>query len=352
MSAQEYPEDFDGILSGAPAINLPDLTVSTYWPQSVMDRMGVYPSKCEMDGILAASVRHCDGIDGIQDSSIADPDACDFDPQAVVGQVVACSGNQTVRISSQAAAIVRAIRDGPRGADGTRLFVGTPHGTPFTGVVAGGNTDCAANGNTTDCKGRPFPMSIDWIKLLTRRDPSYNVTNMTLAELERNYAITRQHLNPIIAGNDPDLSQFKELNKKMISWHGMADECITMRSTRSYYNRVLALDREAGNYYRHFEAPGVNHCSATLGAFYPLRALNELILWVEAGIAPDVLVGHKMALASNADDPPETRPVCMYPDVLKYDGGNLTDYTSFSCGPKGAESARLAKGRDALYGVS
>jgi hypothetical protein len=346
-SAQRYPEDYDGILAGAPAINLPDLTVSTYWPQSLMDRLGHYPSKCELDAINRLAVEACDFIDGIRDGFIAHPDACDFDPQTVVGQTVDCGNGTSIRISTKTASIVRAIREGPTGADGKPLWVGTAHGAPFTGVLALANTQC--DGSPTNCTGVPFPMAVDWLKNFTRRDPSYEVNNMTLQELEQNYYLSRQQLNGILAADDPDLSRFKRLNRKLLTWHGLADECITMRGTRLYYDRVVALDSSAKDYFRHFEAPGVNHCGAEAGAYYPLRALEALTRWVEGGIAPDVLIGYQLPNATViAADPDATRPICSYPSVLRYYGGDEGAYGSFGCVAKGTPGGVGVKRRDEL----
>jgi feruloyl esterase len=343
-SAQRYPDDYDGILAGAPAINLPDLTVSTYWPQSVMDRVGYYPSKCELDAINRISVEACDALDGVKDGFVADPDACEFDPQTVVGQSINCGNDTTIRISAQTAAIVRAIREGPTGADGKPLWVGTAHGTPFTGALALANTKC--DGIATNCTGVPFPMAVDWLKNFTRRNPAYDIRKMTLKELEENYYLSRAQLGPVIAADDPDLSRFRSLNRKLLTWHGMADECITMRGSRLYYDRVLQVDRNASDYFRHFEAPGVNHCNAVAGAYYPLRALDQLTRWVEGGIAPDVLVGYKMPNATRVTaDPEESRPVCRYPLVLKYRGGDVGSYASFGCAARGATETSAQGGQ-------
>lgn len=338
-SAQSYPEDYDGILAGAPAINLPDLTVSGYWPQFAMDRLGYYPSKCELDAINRLSVEACDALDGLKDGFIADPDACDFDPQTVVGQTVDCGAGTSVRISTEAASIARAVRQGATGTDGKPLWVGVPHGTPFTGALAQANTVCTGGG-VTNCTGLPFPMSLDWLKNLTRRDPGYDLKNMTLAELETNYYLSSQQLGPIIATDNPDLSRFRGLNKKLLMWHGMADECITMRGSRLYYDRVLAQDQAARDYFRHFEAPGVNHCGGKPGAYYPLRALEQLTRWVEGGIAPEALIGYQLPNTTRiTTDPQSSRPVCMYPEVLKYNGGDAGSYGSFGCAPKETKGA-------------
>lgn len=335
-SAQRYPDDYDGILAGAPAINNPDLSVSAYWAQSLMDRLNYYPSKCELDAINKMSVEYCDALDGIKDGFISDPDNCDFDPQSVVGQTISCENNTSIRVSTQTASIVRAIRQGFTSTTGKPLWVGTAHGTPFTGALAHANTLCV--GSLTNCTGVPFPMALDWLKNFTRRDPSYDIHKMTLADLEENFYLSRQQMDPFLSANDPDLSRFRGLGKKMISWHGMADECITVYGTRTYYDRVLAVDNDTQTYYRHFEAPGVNHCSGGPGSFYPLRAMDALVRWTEGGIAPDVLIGYTLPNATRFEgDIDQTRPICKYPDVLKYKGGDMGQYGSYTCGAKNDE---------------
>ena len=331
QSAITNPEDYDGVLAGAPAVHLPDLSISVYWPQSVMDRLGVYPPKCELDFITAQAVEACDTLDGVKDGIISHPDLCTFDPLSIVGRTIENCNGTTIVVSKEAASIAKAIWDGPAAVDGKSLFVGVNRGTPLTGILALANTKCE-KGNT-NCVGVPFPMAEDWIKYMVQRDPKYNLKTMTLQNMESFYLTSRQRLDGIIGASNPDLSRFKSLNKKMISWHGMADECITSRNSRLYYEKVVQGDAGAADYYRHFEAPGANHCSGAVGSYYPLKALDALRSWVEGGIVPDVLTGYSIPNGTEGlgSDSGSTRPICAYPNVLKYNGGDTSKYSSFSC---------------------
>lgn len=55
--------------------------------------------------------------------------------------------------------------------------------------------------------------------------------------------------------------------------------------TQQYYEKVLAQDPKAQDYYRNFEAPGVENCSGGDG-FYPIDIFEQLQIWVEKGKAP------------------------------------------------------------------
>lgn len=89
--AQRYPDAYDGIAASAPAINWNQFAMADMWPLFVMDQMGVYPPACEIDAITNAALDACDGLDGITDGVISDPDACDFDPTSLIGTTINCT---------------------------------------------------------------------------------------------------------------------------------------------------------------------------------------------------------------------------------------------------------------------
>ncbi|KAF6822148.1 tannase and feruloyl esterase [Colletotrichum musicola] len=329
IEAQRYPGDYDGILSGAPAVNQPSLIISTYWPQFVMNRMGVYPHICEMIMMTQLAVDACDELDGVRDDVIADPDKCNFNPASVVGRELDCGGGRKMRMSAAAAEVAGEIWRGPHGAEGKPLWLekGYPIGAPFTGRFGLGNVNCSVAGEP--CKGHPFKMSVEWIRNLVHKDPDYNVTGMRLEDLEAAFDQSRREYEGLIGANDPDLSDFKRLGGKMISWHGLADECVTMRTSRDYYDKVLEKDQGAPRYYRHFEAPGVYHCYGLNGTFYPLKGLETLRAWVEEGEFPQMLDGFKVSGGNESEAP--TRPLCAYPSAVKFKGGDPEKRESWGC---------------------
>lgn len=105
MLAQRYPDAFDGIAASAPAINLPEIFSSYLWPSIVMDELKEYPPACEIDAITAAAVEACDGLDGVLDNVITNPDICSFDPLSAVGKTINCTTFGDERPISTAAAL-------------------------------------------------------------------------------------------------------------------------------------------------------------------------------------------------------------------------------------------------------
>ncbi|KAL0938557.1 tannase and feruloyl esterase [Colletotrichum truncatum] len=345
IEAQRYPADYDGILSGAPAVNQPSLIISTYWPQFVMNQKGVYPHICEMIFMTVFAVEACDELDGVKDNIIANPDKCSFDPASVVGRELDC-GDKTMKMSAATAEIAKEIWKGPHNAEGTPLWLpkGYPIGAPFTGRFGLGNVNCSLPDQP--CTGHPFLMSVEWIRNLVHKDPDYDVKGMRLADLEAAFTQSRQEYDGLIGANDPDLSEFKRLGKKMISWHGLADECVTMRTSRDYYDQVLRRDGDAPKYYRHFEAPGVYHCYGLNGTFYPLKGLEALRAWVEEGLFPETLDGYK--LSGGNDSEASTRPLCAYPAEVKFKGGDPDRRESWCCEEEAEGSCSSTWGRDEL----
>lgn len=79
--AQRYPEDFDGIIAGAPAIYTSEsLTAAFIWRGMWASKLGSDARQVLADGALAA----CDAADGVVDGQISNPAACDFDPMTLV----------------------------------------------------------------------------------------------------------------------------------------------------------------------------------------------------------------------------------------------------------------------------
>ncbi|HEY2980383.1 MAG TPA: tannase/feruloyl esterase family alpha/beta hydrolase, partial [Anaerolineales bacterium] len=128
MEAQRFPDDYDGILSIAPAINWGQFIPADFWPQLVMLETGNFLPACKGDLATAAAVKACDTIDGIEDGVLEDPRRCTFDPKTLIGTN---SGGCGVFTAADAT-VIQKIWDGPRRADGSWMWYGLARGAPLT----------------------------------------------------------------------------------------------------------------------------------------------------------------------------------------------------------------------------
>ncbi|KAI1498936.1 Tannase/feruloyl esterase [Biscogniauxia marginata] len=333
--AQKYPEDYDGILTSCPAVGFPALLVAMYWPQFVMHQLGTYPPACQFEAVAASAVEACDKLDGVNDGIISRRDLCDFEPESVIGKEFDCQGTPS-RITKETVEIVKAMLRGPTDPEGEQLFPGTTHGTAATGFVATANTLCA-DGQCTG--GVPFPIAIDWIRLLVKKDPSFDPSTLTHEQYAQIFRESVREYGWWIGADDPDLQKFHEQGNKMIMWHSTNDEAISVNAAMQYYEEVIAADQKRGidtkDYYRYFEVPGARHCGAPPGVPYPLNALDTLRLWVEDSITPEELDAVVLGKVDESDK--VHHPICVYPKV-----GTLT-LQGFQCHEPGTtrETAQL-----------
>jgi hypothetical protein len=326
--AQRSPENYDGILSMAPAMNWASFIVAELWPHVIMNELGVHPPQCELDAITAAAIEACDELDGVRDGIVSAHGQCTFDANIVVGKKISCNGSKDHKISQEAAQVAQETWQGPTNAAGDSLWPGLPRGTsfyipefgPFGGLV---QIECPASSPTDGkkCSGRPFLMADTNLRSLIAKDPNFDTQSVTRQDFYRLLHQSRLEQLSVMDTADPDLSAFKSAGGKLLHWHGIADQLIPVNGSTDYYSRVQALDSEVRDFYRYFEVPGVTHCAGGSGPF-PESALESLVEWVEKGKAPGSIEG----VAGSAK-----RPICAWPLVAVYKGGDVDKAESFEC---------------------
>ncbi|WPG98032.1 tannase precursor [Acrodontium crateriforme] len=327
VSAQRFPENYNGILSVAPAINWATFLVTELWPHVLMHRENYWPEPAEFAAITEAAFESCDALDGVKDGVISDAEVCKFDAKDAVGLSYS-SNNEIRKVSAKAAKIANAIWEGPK-KDGEKMWYGNTHETKFGGPMPfDGLASTACDSNNKNCKSAYFPIAENWNKLFVQKDKDFDVTTMTENDLWKALAKSRREYTSIIDTADPDLSEFKAAGGKIVNWHGLADQIIPPGGMTDYYKRVKALDPDVESFYRFFEAPGIEHCSGGPGAF-PADALSSLVDWVENGRAPKTL--DAATIPSSSSDVVSTRILCPWPKVAAYKGGDSTKASSFEC---------------------
>jgi len=373
--AQTNPNDFDGILAGDAAINWTSFITGELYPQTVMQRDlgGALLTTAQLDGVSAAAVSACDSaLTGKHDGFISNPDACTYDP--TLDKTVLCpsSGGTNTTAACVSTVQAQAINkmwygqtvDGsapaPAVANGfsqqlqaNQLWFGMERGTQMGTLSAFGIPGLAGAINGVPA---PFTIATGQVALELQKStlatPDFiNATgngmngweSLSYADLANASAqgLALQPRFGNINANNPDLTNFKARNGKLIAYHGMADQLITIQGTTNYY--VNAAAKMGGipatqAFYRYFQIPGMGHClgvgtvngvaGVSPAANPPLPAPNQLYSaltnWVENGVAPD-----KIPLQNS--DASITRPICMYPSKLTYIGGSVGAASSFTC---------------------
>ena len=326
MEAQRYPEDFDGIVSGAPAAHFTRIIASflknaqALFPDTSYFRNPIVTK--ENVALLAAKIlEKCDKLDGIADGIIDDPRDCHFN----LATIKACPRDRAgadCLTASQRRAIAR-IYAADTDGNGRVIYAGQP---------VGGEDDPAGwsvwiTGNEGNLKNLSVP-SVQ-AKFMTEIG-KYFVFNDSTWDYSRyrgsmNY--TGAWGNNLNADN-PDLARFAARNGKLILWHGWADPALNALETIDYYDKVRARDPKSANHVRLFLEPGVAHCGGGPGPS-GVRWLDVITRWVESGTAPSQVTAVKNDSTGKVI---MSRPLCPYPARAVYSGkGDTNDAANFVC---------------------
>src|SRR5438874_3825171 len=320
--AQNFPQDFDGILAGANAFNWDRFITAELWPEVVMNQeVGAPIASAKLNAVSSAAIAACDAQDGIPDGIIQDPRACTYNATAFVCKANGGPSADPNCLTPAEASAVNKIWNGPTDANGNQVWYGLERGT-ILGGLAGTN---------------PFSIATDHFKYWIHQNPSFDWHTVTEASFVNDMLTSIAKFNDVI-GTDDDLKAFRNAGGKMITYHGLMDFLIFPRGTYHYYDSVLQGNyKETQKYYRFFPYPGNGHCGgvgapASAGVGAPQingeALFTALVNWVENGVAPDYIV------ASQTTPIPvsRTRKVCMYPNEPVYVGsGSRDDQANFTC---------------------
>lgn len=327
MEASRYPNDFDGIISGAPALDFSGL-VGTFFAwvvQANTDPNGkpiLSLSKVKL--VQDAVLRACDAKDGLNDGIINDPRTCDFKPVSL-----RCQGPDSADcLTEDEVKVLDKWYGGTRNSRGELLYPGgVPFGSePYWWLWLTGDGQG---------RGRLVPaFAVNYLGYLAFPEDPGDGYKVTQFDFDRDPSRLKV-MGEIYDATNPDLSQFKARGGKLLMWHGWADAIVTPERTLTYYAQVekqMGGRHATQDFLRLFMLPGMDHCGLlpgpgiTEGGFDPLTALEK---WVEEEIPPARL------LATKKDKDGKTmwtRPVCPYPQIAQHAGrGDVNDAASFIC---------------------
>ena len=150
QEAQRYPEDFDGILAGAPAVQIAEAMERFAWESHVGLRTdgSLILTPAKLASLHRAVLRACDAADGVEDGEIADSRQCHFDPQTMLCGASASDGCLT----KEEATVVKLLYQGP--TDGGRAAPVYGRRAVWRGTDVGGARAASC------CGAKPFQKSL------------------------------------------------------------------------------------------------------------------------------------------------------------------------------------------------
>ncbi len=323
MSAQRFPDDFDGIVVGAPVLDFTG-TMTNY--VTIARALDAAPIPIEKLKIVAQLVyTKCDGSDGLVDGLITDPRLCAFDP----GKELPVCKNDVDGKDCFTAPQIRSISAIYRGTEsgGKRIFWGQPVGAEIEmptqgGMQSGWNAWLIAAGGRTISYN--FAETFFRYLAFQKPDPNYDFKTFN-GETEVDKL---KPISSILDAKNPDLSRFKSRGGKIVMYYGWADTALNPLMGIDYYEKVSArFGSSTTDFFRLFMVPGMAHCRGGIGTD-EFDALTSLVEWVENGIAPKQIV----ASQRKGGNVVRTRPLCPYPQVTKHnETGSPDDARSFNC---------------------
>jgi hypothetical protein len=300
VEAQRFPRDFNGVLSGEPAmVGVPGGISGDADAQAgarILYANGhAVLTADEIRMLHAAVMARCDADDGLKDGIIGDPRSCAFQPTDLL-----CASAKTASCLTQSQVdVLRRVYDaGP--LKGSELA--------WIGAFVAADGSAGRYISRTE-KGYSYPYS--WV---------FNDTT------------------------NPDIRPFKAAGGKLMLYVGWADEVVLPRGPVDYYEtveRLVGSRSQTQDFFRFFAIPGQSHIPGNVGA-ESVDYVEALEAWVEHGHPPDRLVGHKLKRITTMMGPMYlakdlqpanylySRPIYPYPVQARYKGrGDPDDADSF-----------------------
>jgi feruloyl esterase len=310
--AQQFPQDYDGIIAGAPA---------NYWTHLMAQILSVAQAvrkdpasqipPTKYAAIHSAVLAQCDALDGVTDGLLEDPRTCRFE-----SQVLRCKGadDPGCLTAPQLEALKVVYAPVKNSRTGRTIYPGLSVGSE----VGWGDLP------------QPLRIAESHFKYVVFGNPDWDFrafdVDLDLAKADD----IDQTLGQFVA-NNPDLSAFKKRGGKLLQYHGWNDQQIAAQNSIDYYESVVVHmggKAQVDDFYRLFMVPGMMHCVGGGGATDRFDTVVALEQWVERGVAPSrIIASHQ---TSGSTD--RTRPLCPYPQTAQWKGSGSTDAEeNFEC---------------------
>ncbi|MFW0756378.1 tannase/feruloyl esterase family alpha/beta hydrolase [Pseudomonas sp. H11T01] len=318
IAAQRYPNEFDGVVVGNAAFRLSRASINSAFIQRAL----VIATPADTDGqkntanLLTADdlrvlqkgiLKQCDAKDGLEDDIINAWEQCDFRPDMVEKE-----------LGKEKAELVKTIFSGARNNRGEALYSAFPYHSSLTDpewIESWFGKDFGASSSMNATLMVPFLLSYF-------SQPA--IAELAAFDFDRDVTRT-QSTRSLTDADSPDLSTFRANGGKMVIFEGTADPFFSAFDQRDWFIEMDQIMGNAQEFARLFTVPGLAHCSGgnALDDFDPLTTLEN---WREKGEVPEFMLAKGSKFFAE-----KTQPVCAYPKVAMYKGGDKNKAQSFEC---------------------
>lgn len=329
LEALRFPGDYDGIIAGAPVFRFEEFVP---WALAVYRADQKAPlTKDALRVLDDASRESCDHLDGVRDGVINDPRLCTSEHFDV--DSLACRGAARPNcLTKGQIETARVVYGDMRDDDGNVVSPGVPPGAEARGDWAAWQLASEIMDGESIISGIG-----EMLTLIMRHDPTFDLETF---DPVRDRDRIHHAMNAFDVGSF-DLSAFADRGGKLLMYQGWNDYPLRPQRAIAYLEGVEAEmgPSETSDFFRLFMVPGMLHCAGGPGA-WQADYVKPLMAWRERGEAPErieavqpgpIEMAHLVPDERMPDPERFERPLCVYPELAHYDGGDEGESASFSC---------------------
>ena len=318
MAMQRYPLEFDGIIAANPGFRLSRAAVAQQWDYQQLLKAAPTNAKGEkilanaltqadLDKVSQAVTAQCDAKDGLKDGVINAWESCNFKPDGL-------------DLPKEKIAALKAVFDGAKTSKGEQIYSGWYYDTGVNQPDWRAWKLGSSQTGQPDSRGVTLGAgSLTWY-FMTPSSPNFDLSRF---DFDRDTPKTYQTgaINDAIS---TDLSSFAARGGKLIMVTGVSDPVFSPKDQVDWFKQIQQDTAKAADFSRMFMVPGMNHCGGgqAFNDFDPLTLLEN---WHGKNQAPDRMLAQGKAF------PGKQMPICAYPKVATYKGGDANKAESFVC---------------------